>query len=140
MTAKITLHDVGVSVPWSKGVAAPSVTQESRAADPATPTSPPLKLLPVARPNGIPFMQKPGRRRRSSAPWLAGPRRHQRCATSITSRDPLPGPASVNTRNGSRARTPSPIRVTASKVPAKATWRKVWKPATFTASSRFAGV
>jgi hypothetical protein len=38
MTAKITLHDICVSVPWSKGVAAPMVTQESAGADPATPT------------------------------------------------------------------------------------------------------
>jgi hypothetical protein len=29
MNAKLTLHDVGVSVPWSKGVAATMVTQES---------------------------------------------------------------------------------------------------------------
>ena len=32
----------------------------------------------------------------------------QRCATSMTSRDPSPGPGRVNTRNGNRARTPSP--------------------------------
>ena len=33
---------------------------------------------------------------------------HQKCATSMTSRDPEPGPSRVNTRNGSRARTPRP--------------------------------
>ncbi len=37
--------------------------------------------------------------------------RHHRCATSITSRDPLPGPSRMNTRNGSRARTPRPMVV-----------------------------
>ena len=54
------------------------------------------------------------------APTTASPRRpprrscatcwrdHQRCATSTTSRDDVPGPSSMNTRNGSRARTPSP--------------------------------
>src|SRR6478609_2058085 len=37
------------------------------------------------------------------------PIRHQRCATSITSREPVPGPSTVNTRNGNRARTPRPM-------------------------------
>jgi hypothetical protein len=36
---------------------------------------------------------------------------HHRCATSMTTRDPTPGPARLNTRNGSRARTPSPKSV-----------------------------
>ena len=47
------------------------------------------------------------------------------CATSITSREPEPGPASTIARNGSRARTPSPITVRPSNEPASATWRKV---------------
>lgn len=34
---------------------------------------------------------------------------YQRWATSMTMRDPFPGPSRVKTRNGSRARTPSPM-------------------------------
>ena len=58
-----------------------------------------------------------GPRRRPPGP-VPSSTAHQRCATSITSRDPVPGPASTKTRNGSRARTPSPTVVVASKLPA----------------------
>jgi len=44
-------------------------------------------------------------------------RLYQRCAISITSLDPAPGPDRTNTRNGSRARTPRTIAVWRSKVP-----------------------
>ena len=78
--------------------------------------------------------------RRSAASTASGPGRrlrpvdsYQRWATSITNRDPWPGPDSVNTRSGRRARTPRPIVVCPSNVPSNATWRKVRKPATFTA-------
>ncbi len=43
---------------------------------------------------------------------------HQRCATSTTMRVSPPGPASVNTRNGSRARVPTPSVVYPSNDPA----------------------
>ena len=46
---------------------------------------------------------------------------YQRWATSITTRDPLPGPGRANTRNGNRARTPTPIVVYPSNVPRNAT-------------------
>jgi len=46
---------------------------------------------------------------------------YQRWATSITTRDPSPGPDRTNTRTGSRARTPSPNVVCPSKVPKNAT-------------------
>jgi hypothetical protein len=64
---------------------------------------------------------------------------HQRCATSITMRLPLPGPVSVRTRKGSRARTPRPIVVWPSKVPAEATWRNVRYPETFVSSRGLRG-
>jgi len=50
-----------------------------------------------------------------------GGRAYQWWATSITSRDPSPGPDMTKTRSGSRARTPSPSVVCPSKVPTKAT-------------------
>lgn len=43
------------------------------------------------------------------------------CATSTTSREPVPGPAKMKTRKGRRARTPSPIVVKPSNAPASAT-------------------
>ncbi len=52
-------------------------------------------------------------------------RAYQLWATSTTTRLVVPGPVSVKTRNGSRARTPSPIVVSPSKLPALTTCRKV---------------
>ncbi len=60
--------------------------------------------------------------------------RHQRCATSITSRDPEPGPSRMSTRNGSLPRTPRPIVVWPSNDPAQAAWRNVRIPPTGTSS------
>jgi hypothetical protein len=51
--------------------------------------------------------------------------RYQVWATSTTMRLVLPGPVIVETWNGRRARTPSPIAVSPSKLPAAATCRKV---------------
>jgi len=65
--------------------------------------------------------------------------RYQACATSITTRAVEPGPESVKTRNGSRARTPSPSPVYPSKPPAEATSRKVRNPLTFATSPVRAG-
>jgi len=64
---------------------------------------------------------------------------HHLCATSITIREPSPGPSSVNTRNGSRARTPSPIVLLPSKLPAQAIWRNVRQPETLRSSLGLAG-
>ena len=78
---------------------------------------------------------------RSCVPAVGSPcaGTHQRWATSTTMRDPVPGPASVKTRNGSRARTPSPIVDCPSKLPAQAIWRNVCQPVTATSSARLAG-
>ena len=55
----------------------------------------------------------------------AGADQYQRCATSTTTLCPPPGSFRTNARMGSLARTPSPIVVCPSKLPAQATWRKV---------------
>jgi hypothetical protein len=60
-------------------------------------------------------------------------------AMSMTSRLLGPGPARVNVRSGSRARTPTPRVVRPSKLPAQATWRSVRYPVTFASSRWLAG-
>lgn len=47
----------------------------------------------------------------------------------MTTREPAPGPSRANTRTGSRARTPTPKALRASKLFRSATWRSVRYPA-----------
>lgn len=60
-------------------------------------------------------------RRRVRSPTIEAPGGYHLCATSITTREPSPGPSNVNTRKGNRARTPKPIVVYPSKLPPEAT-------------------
>jgi hypothetical protein len=103
------------------------VRPDRPACSPRFPTAPSRPVAALRAPRSSPSSKESSR---GLAP--AGGPDHRWCATSTTRRDPLPGPRSLNTRNGSLARTPTPNDVMPSNEPAQTTCRSDRNPVTST--------